>query len=156
MAAMARNHTDCIELLIPFWNDADQGSFINTAIYHDRLESLNFLIQKGFSQTHYNTALGFAAQKGNVECVKSLLPVANPKVGCSRALWEATVGHHAECMEVLYDHSDPYIALEVLRDRFPHETESYALLENLIARKQQEHLLDATKEQGCAPQSRKI
>lgn len=156
MAAMASNYTDCIELLIPFWDHADRGSFINTAIYHDRIETLNFLIQKGWSEEHYNTALSFAARKGHVKCVKSLLPVANSKAECSRALWEATVGRHTECMELLYDYSDPHIALEVLRGRFPHKAKSYALLEDLIARKQREHLLDATKEQGCAFQIRKI
>lgn len=152
----AMDHINCIALLMPSWDNDTCHGYVSAAASGGHLECTNFFIQQGFPQTHYNAALWAAAKKGEAECVKALLAVANPKDAYSRALREAAAECHIECMEILYDHSDPQVALEVLRYRLSHKTESHALLNDLIARKQHDNLLAATEGLGCLSPTRKM
>lgn len=101
-------------------------TYVRSARLHARPQlvflALTNAIQQNFPQcveqlikiadlSEANTALQLAANSGHVECVRLLIPVADPKDRNSKALADAVLNGHNECVDVLFDVSDPYDAL---------------------------------------------
>ena len=156
VSAMEGHHLNCVEYLISVSDDDDYRTYVTLAATGGFVECLKFLIEHGSPEHDYSRALWMTVKVGQVECVKALLPVADATVEYSRALREAAVRCDVECMEILYAHSDPHTALEVLHIRAPNSTDSHALLEEMIVQKQRATLQEATGEQGRLGHLRKM
>lgn len=108
-----------------------------------------------FSITERNTmALKQAAKHGHVECVRALIPASAPKFNTSEALRHAAKRGHNGCVDLLYDVSDPFDALEQLRIKHQDKEQQWGHLAQLC---QREMILNAlTTLEPCNEERRKI
>ena len=110
--------TDLLEILLeagaeldPDLPNEDSKSPLMSAAYHGNAEHMKILLDKGASVSRINknkyTALWFAADNGNLKCLRMLLEAgAPPNLASSRGtpLMAATSSGYLDCFKVLLEH----------------------------------------------------
>lgn len=84
---------------------------LRNAVQHDFSLCVEQLI-KIASPSEVNEALQLAANLGHVDSLRLLIPLADPKDRNSKALAQAVLHGHSECVDLLFDISDPQVVLK--------------------------------------------
>ena len=85
--ALRNGHTACVKILAPM------------CLHLAGSSASNFILTF--------TPLMLAAEMGNLECLKFLLPLSNPRDHDSQALWRAADNGHVDCVNILLPLSCP-------------------------------------------------
>lgn len=104
---------ECVRELIPVTHSSQNGlsiSFLCAAAEAGHEQCVQLLIAEDIQLN--TTALWCAAVRGQANCVKTLIPVSDPKFDNSCALEAAARGGHLECVKLLLPVSDPNAALK--------------------------------------------
>lgn len=150
-------HVECVKLLIPISPSLvvnEHRSPITIAAEQGHTECVQLLIPTSEESWRHH-ALCMAVAWGQVDCVKLLIGACNPKEGKSLPLQLAVEYNKHECLELLYDVSDPLQAREALQFRCRGQTEKWRALEEFEAKRQRAVLSTALGEVGDGATIRK-
>ena len=89
-----------------------------------------------------NFALRMAAQNGHIKCVKLLIPLSDPKAKNSYALQATAYYGHPNCVDLLYPVSDVQAALQIMQNNDPNKMYWHDLEQRFLADQQNTVLLD--------------
>lgn len=87
------------------------------AVMNNDVDEVKRLIPISDPKASYSVALIEAAQNGHVECVKLLIPVSDPKEMNSMALFGAALNGHVECVKLLIPVSDVDAAVRCVKEQ---------------------------------------
>lgn len=130
-------YVECVKLLIPVSNSPTFYEFSSPlimAVKGGHIECVRLLIPVT-EKDWIHVALGVAAELNCIDCAKLLVGACNPKEKKSRPLQLALEHNNEECIELLYDVSDPIAALNTLKENFPNQPEKWSALEQFEAKR---------------------
>ncbi len=118
-AAVISQTNTLVEILAPF--SPKDFNLLRMSILLKKITSSHILIDYfGFDDESFE----LAAQMGMESVVEKLLPLSEPKNNNSEASYQAVGCNHQNCVDLLYDLSDPKAVVQRLNDNFPHHTTS--------------------------------
>ena len=102
------NAEDCCKVKIPVhYSCTEEHSALLGAAIHGDIERMKELISVTDPKNEDSYALRLAAEHGQIECVKLLIPVSDPKAKDSDALLMAVKNGNADIIKLLIPVSDP-------------------------------------------------
>ena len=149
----------CKETLVCLLQHTSRYDYLSKSIehaaQHGQVEALNILLQHVcLDANDANTALVSAVKHGHETCVKILVPLSNPQLDDSGALFECFMAteFNETIFRLLFSVSDTHAALQRLRGKRTSEDK----IEDMTQRVHRERLRLAVCEHGGAATPRKI
>lgn len=153
--AIQMHRTEMVKHIIPKCNLQEDNSALTMAATNGNIEIVRMLLPLCNPKSDGSSALYWAAVRGHLEVVKELLPHSTPKAQKSRALFAAVKNNHQGCVDLLYPVSEPYKALKELQQLYSASPQKWnALAERVNADRQRLKLRNAIGDSPAAPKKR--
>lgn len=155
ISAITEGNIEKVLELIPLCDiQAFHNEALNTAVKYKRVECVNALIAAANEPIKDSRVLVTAVEAGNLEMVRLLLPVTDPKGHNSEALQSAAMHCsrkpvYKSIVDLLFDVSDPEIALFELKKKMPSEPYRWCYLEERVEQKRLHTTLSVAAENAA-------
>lgn len=152
--AAQMGHVECVKLLIPVSLPVKSAPLLN-AVEKGHTQCVRLLIPVT-EEICIHEALCVAAQFNFIDCVKLLVHACDPTYKKSLPLQLAVEHNNQQCIDLLYDFSDPHQALNVLKFRYLDQSKKWNVLEQRIENERLHDVLSSEVGEGIPDRKHKM